>query len=86
MLHRRIGVVKNRQDFPHFVGWVWIKKLVQENRILIGIWNIESLTRKFMTSNRIECWESEYIINVKYRIRIGTSRTLFFHIMLKISI
>ena len=29
-------------------GRVWIKMLVKENRIHIGTWNIQSLTRKLM--------------------------------------
>jgi hypothetical protein len=27
-LHRCSDVVRNGQEFPHFSGWLWIKKLV----------------------------------------------------------
>ena len=30
VLHYRLGVVTNGQDFPHFDQWMQVKKLVQE--------------------------------------------------------
>ena len=46
--HRRPGVVKSRQGFPHFHGRVRVKKLVQENKLRLGSWNIGTLTGRGM--------------------------------------
>jgi hypothetical protein len=47
-LHQCLGVVKNGQEFLHFDGRVRVKKLVQDNRICIGTWNVGSLTRRLI--------------------------------------
>jgi len=47
-LHRRLDVVKNKQGFPHLRKRVRVKKLVHENRIRFGTWNIGTLTGKSM--------------------------------------
>jgi hypothetical protein len=47
-LHWCSGVVRNGQEFPHFYGQVRVKKLVQENRIRIGTWNVGFVTGKLM--------------------------------------
>ena len=46
-LHR-LDVVKNKQGFPHLCERVRVKKLVHENRICFGTWNIGTLTGKSM--------------------------------------
>ena len=46
------GVVKNGQEFPHFDGWVQVKKFVRENKIWIGTRNIGSLTEKTNETSR----------------------------------
>ena len=48
-LHRRPGVVLNRQGSSHFFGRVWgARKLVHNRRLRLGTWNIGSLTGKLM--------------------------------------
>jgi exonuclease III len=47
-LHRHLDVNENKQGFPHFFGWVRVKKLVQDTRIRLGTWNIGTLTGKSM--------------------------------------
>ena len=47
-LHRCLDVVKNKQVFPHLRERVRIKKLVHENMIRFGTWNIGTLTGKSM--------------------------------------
>lgn len=37
---------KSGQGFSHFNGLVWVKKLVQESRICLAIWNIRPLGGK----------------------------------------
>jgi len=45
-LHRRPGVVLNKQGSSHLSERVWVKKLVQGNKIRFGTWNIGTLTGK----------------------------------------
>jgi len=47
-LHRRLDVVKNKHGLPHLREWVRVKKLVHENKIHCGTWNIDTLTGKSM--------------------------------------
>jgi len=47
-LHRRLGVVKNKQGFPNLRERVRVKKLVHESRIHFGTWNVGTLTGKSM--------------------------------------
>jgi hypothetical protein len=53
--HRRPGVVSNRQGFPHFVGRVGVKKLVQDHKIRLATWNIGSLTGKLVELVDVMC-------------------------------
>ena len=47
-LHHRLDVVKNKQGFPHLRERVRVKKLVHDNRIRFGTWNIGTLIGKSM--------------------------------------
>ena len=59
-LHRRPDVVTNEQGFSHLLGWMRVKKVVQNqkrnqiqsqnqnHRLRIGSWNIGTLTGKAM--------------------------------------
>ncbi|KAL4183354.1 hypothetical protein AMTRI_Chr11g154740 [Amborella trichopoda] len=38
--------MKNRQGYPRHYGLVWVKKLVQDNRIRLATWNGGILTDK----------------------------------------
>lgn len=46
--HRCWDAVSNKQVFPHLVGGMRVKKLVQEGRIQMGTWNIGTLKCKLM--------------------------------------
>ena len=47
-VNEKWAVVRNEQEFSHFDRQMWVKKLVQGNRIRINTWNIGYLTRKLM--------------------------------------
>ena len=53
--HRRQGVVSNRQGFPHFVGRVGVKKIVQDHKIRLATWNIGPLTGKLVELVDVMC-------------------------------
>ncbi|KAL4191861.1 hypothetical protein AMTRI_Chr06g169320 [Amborella trichopoda] len=42
VLQSCLFVVKNRQRFPRHLGQARVKKLVQENRIHLATWNVET--------------------------------------------
>ena len=48
LLHQHPNVVLNEQGFLHLFGQLWIKKLVHENKIHHGTWNIGTLIGKSM--------------------------------------
>jgi hypothetical protein len=46
-LHRRPGVVKNKQGFSHLTRRMRrVRKLAEPSRVCVGIWNVGSLTGK----------------------------------------
>jgi hypothetical protein len=46
-LHRRPGVVKNKQVYSHLTRRIQrVRKLAEPSRVCVGTWNIGSLTGK----------------------------------------
>jgi hypothetical protein len=46
-LHCRLSVVKNEQESSHLTRRMrMVRKLAEPSRVLVGIWNVESLTGK----------------------------------------
>jgi hypothetical protein len=46
-LHRRLGVVKNEQEFSHLTRWMRrVRKLVEPSKVRVATWNVGSLMGK----------------------------------------